>query len=281
MSRKHANAVFEPEFENHIKYSNGESFPAIRITEPTEYDNMGRCIAREYLGVYPNTIPGAGMDPFGWLALELGGRYYDEGMACVDADEKERRVDAFRSAELLYRHAQALGNPTASLCLGYVYSYNRCAGYYYDIWMHDAASLDSQEEIDSYRWSAACQAFKRAAEAGLVEGMYKFGDCYSMGIGCEPNLQEALDWYRKAEDAARLEEVSNTVSGSIKFRLARCFENGEGCNQNFNRAASHYRLAVTHLQNSVDEGNWFYQGVLAKARKGLKRSEQAVALSTN
>lgn len=279
MGRKHVNAVFEPEFENHIEYSNGEGFPAIWITEPTEYDKKGRCIARDYLGVYPSTIPGDGMDPFGWMALDLGGRYYDEGMACVDADDEEHRVNAFRSAELLYRHAQALGNPAASLCLGYVYSYDRCAGNYYDIWMHDAASLDDKEEIDSYRKMAAFQAFEKAAGAGLVEGMYKFGDCYSMGIGCEPNIQKALDWYQRAEDAARLEESSDAVSGSIQFRLARCFENGEGCNQDFNRAARHYRLAVTHLQNAVDEGNWFYQGVLAKARKGLKRSEQADALS--
>ena len=70
-------------------------------------------------------------DPDGSIALGLGGIYYEEGMHYTAASEQQKRVDCFRAAEILYRHAGGRGNAIGWLCLGYVYAYDRCEGGYF------------------------------------------------------------------------------------------------------------------------------------------------------
>ena len=47
-------------------------------------------------------------------------------------DEHEKRIMCFQAAELLYLHASKKGNPIGDLNLGYVYSYDRCEGRYWN-----------------------------------------------------------------------------------------------------------------------------------------------------
>lgn len=49
-------------------------------------------------------------DPDGSIARGLGGIYYEEGMHYTAASERRKRVDCFRAAEILYRHAAGRGN---------------------------------------------------------------------------------------------------------------------------------------------------------------------------
>lgn len=49
-------------------------------------------------------------DPDGSIALGLGGMYYKEGMHYTAASERQKRVDCFRAAGILYRHAAGRGN---------------------------------------------------------------------------------------------------------------------------------------------------------------------------
>lgn len=49
-------------------------------------------------------------DPDGSIALGLGGMYYEEGMHYTAASERRKRVDCFRAAGILYRHAAGRGN---------------------------------------------------------------------------------------------------------------------------------------------------------------------------
>lgn len=70
-------------------------------------------------------------DPDGSIALGLGGMYYEEGMHYTAASERQKRVDCFRAAEILYRHAAGRGNAIGWLCLRYVYAYDRCEGRYF------------------------------------------------------------------------------------------------------------------------------------------------------
>ena len=67
-------------------------------------------------------------DPDGSIVLGLGGIYYEEGMHYTAASERQKRVDCFRAAGILYRHATGRGNAIGWLCLGYVYAYDRCEG---------------------------------------------------------------------------------------------------------------------------------------------------------
>lgn len=55
-------------------------------------------------------------DPDGSIVLGLGGMYYEEGMHYTAASERQKRVDCFRAAEILYRHAAGRGNAIGWLC---------------------------------------------------------------------------------------------------------------------------------------------------------------------
>ncbi|MBQ3328410.1 MAG: hypothetical protein IJG88_00480 [Eggerthellaceae bacterium] len=70
-------------------------------------------------------------DPNGEEALWQGGCRYDRAMSITEPAKREDRIREFQAAEQLYLQAAARGNEYASLCLGYIYSYDRCAGRYW------------------------------------------------------------------------------------------------------------------------------------------------------
>ena len=268
--------VFEVNLENMTDYSNGDRLPEIMVTEPI-FDGEGGYGGRTYMMVYPyfdHKFPFPGHDDErGEDALHYGGCYYDEGMGYTDPEDHDRRIDCFRAAEVFYRHSAGRGNAVANLCLGYVYSYDRCEGRY---WV-DPMTLETAEDYRRPypREERAFECFKVAAEDGIPEACYKLGDMYKHGTGCDPNAAEVFRWYARASELAVRERP--VVLGSVALRLAGCYEEGLGCGQSFERALEWYAKAVSGLEFAVDNGEVWYEKALSGARAGAKRCLQEIA----
>ena len=266
--------VFEVSFEGHETYPNGDRLPHIWITEPI-LDGEGGYDGRTYTMIYPHPshlFPSLGDDEDGEDALYYGGSYYDEGMGYSDPADHDKRIDCFRAAEVFYRHSAGRGNAVANLCLGYVYSYDRCEGRYW----RDPMTLKTDEDYERPypREERAFECFSIAADAGIPEACYKLGDMYREGVGCEPDAATAHDWYLRASKLAMMNGETPVVLGSIALRLAGCFEEGFGCEQSFSCALQMYRHAARALDAAVDAGEAWYEKALVDARAGVKRCEQ-------
>lgn len=270
--------VFEVSFDNLTAYPNGDKLPDILVTRPIHDSNSGYD-GRTHPMIYPSgpfydeLFPrGDASDEDGDIALHYGGCYYDEGMGYTDPADHEKRVDCFRAAEVLYRHSAGKGNAVANLCLGYVYSYDRCEG---DYWRDPLACMGDKNYLRPYpREKRAFECFTIAAEADIPEACYKLGDMYKKGIGCEPDAAAAFRWYAQASQLAEHERP--VVLGSIALRLADCYEEGFGCEQDFARALEWYEKAVAGLDFAVDNGETWYAKALASAKAGVKRCKQEV-----
>ena len=202
-------------------------------------------------------------------ALYYGSLHYNEGMGYTDPADREKRIECFQTAEALYRCAAGKGSADANLYLGYVYSYDRCEGRYW---------LDPTMPAVDGCWGAypreerAFECFSLAAEAGIAEACYKLGDLYKAGVGCAPDEGQAFVKYAEACRLARTDPP--VIWGSAALRLATCFENGCGCPQDFSDALRWYRRAQTGLEIAVNDGDWYYERVLARAKKGIQRMRQ-------
>ena len=242
----------------------GEEYPLVWITERVE-DMDGNYLGRTYIRPYPFSEQ---PDPEGWDALEFGGRYYVEAMGYTDVADHQTRIECFQAAELLYLHAAWKGNPYAWQNLGYIYSYDRCEGRYYDTWANDIDPFPCEEQ--------AFKCYELAAEAGLPEATYKLGDMYKHGIGCEAGAAEAFRCYMRAFDLGKNEHP--VIWGSTALRLGDAYENAFGCEQSFAQALKWYEQAVTGLEIAVREGEWFYKKALTGARNGVKRCRQELQI---
>ena len=222
-------------------------------------------------------------DPDGMQALDFGSDYYNEGMNCDPESEHEKRVMCFRAAELLYLHASIKGNAIADLCLGYVYSYDRCEGRYWDRdFTMSATNTDvnvrtasPDEHVAFDRDALAYLHFCRAAHAGIAEACYKLGDLLRDGRGCKMDLDEAFQWFTKAYDLGK--SMAPVIWGSAALRLGNAYENGEGCTQSFEDARGWYELATTGLGIAVRGGERWYRGALRCAEAGLVRAKQELS----
>ena len=79
-----------------------------------------------------------------------------------------------------------------------------------DEYFHGTPSRHADRTVAAY-W------YRKAAEAGVPEGMYNLGVCLLKGEGTDRNLHEAVEWFRKAADAgvkmARLHVAGVTITG--------------------------------------------------------------------
>lgn len=260
--------IFEMDPEDRTDYPNGESLPAITVYERL-FDEEERCVGRTFTMRYPS-YPDEGGDD----ALYYGGGYYDEGMGYTDPADHDKRVQCFQAAELLYRHAAARGNAVADMCLGYVYSYDRCEGRY---WRgpHAGHGEGGGSPRPYPCEERAFECLKAAAEAGIPEACYKLGDMYKHGTGCTLDAAQAFDSYARASKLAQREQPH--ILGSIALRLGGCYEEGFGCAQDFERAATWYEKGVAGLEFAVGHGQSWYEKALAGARAGMKRCRQELA----
>lgn len=246
-------------FDTNYEYQWGGKrwpYPDVWITvqrwDPTETSTGRDCIWH----YTPDT------DPEGWDALDYGGGYYDEGMSSSPDDEHEKRILCFRAAELLYLHSANKGNAYGHLCLGYVYSYDRCEGRYWEGTPFD-------------HLAHAVTHYRAAAEAGIAEACYKLGDLLRDGRGCEMDLDEAYHWFQRAAELSQDEEP--VVWGSAALRLGHAHEEGEGCEQSFELARTWYERAATGLGIAVRSGSSWYREALRRAEDGLARVRQELS----
>ena len=64
---------------------------------------------------------------------------------------------------------------------------------------------------------AAAAAFRRAAEAGVIEAQYALGVLAALGHGMPASREEALRWYEAAAERA---------GAAAQYNLARCYDDG-------------------------------------------------------
>ena len=260
--------IYELIFEDFTTYDNGDKLPGIWVTSAV-YDSDNHYLGHTY------TMPYTGADdPDGEEALFYGGCLYDDGMRLTAPEHAKARLDCFKAAELLYRHAAGKGNAMAYLCLGYVYYYDRCKGNYW-------RNLDELETDEDYRRpfpreERAFECFEKATDAGLAEAFYKLGDAYKNGVGCEVDVQQAYRCYATA--ATVTDPQAPYLAGSIALRLAECLEEGIGCEHDFERALEEYERAESYLDLAVRSGDWYYKRARDSARDGVARCEQELGM---
>ncbi|RPD69346.1 HCP-like protein [Lentinus tigrinus ALCF2SS1-7] len=162
-------------------------------------------------------------------------------------------VDNEYAAELLAQAAE-LGYAPSAYRLGECYEYGKMGCpqdpalsiHYYNIaaqqnhrdacfaltawYLVGSPGVLPQSDTEAYLWA------RKAAEGGLVKAMYAVGYFLEVGIGTEPNMTEAIQWYKRAADqgdkraAQRLKGPQNTAivapggPGSVLHRN----ENGSG-----------------------------------------------------
>ena len=237
--------------------------PALEATVPFWDEVTDRPCGRAPLEMPASPYPWSpGCDARGHLALDAGALFYREGMERSDPAEHELRIACFQAAELFYLHAAARGNVIAHINLGYVYSYDRCEGAYWD--------SEGGMPFDRDARAFACYDF--AAQRDDAEACYKLGDLLQRGRGCEMDLVRAFAMYCKAARLA--DEFNPTVRGSAALRIASCREEGVGCEVDFAEASRWYGVAERELDYAVRLGDWYYKKQLARARAGARRVAQ-------
>jgi hypothetical protein len=191
-------------------------------------------------------------------------------MDCDPEFEHEKRIMCFEAAELLYLHAARKDNLYGHLNLGYVYSYDRCEGRYWEARMTWETAEDLQTPYPHLE--KAVEHYRAAASAGLAEACYKLGDHLRDGRGCEADPKKACQWFRKAFMLGIDKEP--VIWGSAALRLGHAYEEGEGCEQSFEEALDWYERATTGLGIAVRGDEQWYRRAYRRAKAGLARVRQ-------
>lgn len=268
MALSHDANIYELIFEDITSYENGDELPGIWVTSAV-YDSDNHYLGHTYELPYV-----AADDLDGENALFYGGGLYDDGMMLADPEHASARLDCFRAAELLYRHAAGKGNAMGYLCLGYVYYYDRCKGNY---WRNLDGFETDEDRLQAYpHEELAFTCFEIAAADGLAEAFYKLGDAYKNGVGREVNVRQAYRCYATAATAT--DPQAPYLTGSIALRLAECLEEGIGCEHDFVRALEEYERAERFLDLAVRAGDWYYKRARDDARDGVARCEQELEM---
>jgi len=144
-------------------------------------------------------------------------------------------VDFEYAAELLAQAAE-LGYAPSAFRLGECYEYGKMGCpqdpalsiHYYNIaaqqghrdacfaltawYLVGSPGVLPQSDTEAFLWG------KKAADAGLVKAMYAVGYFSEVGIGTEPNLQEALSYYKRAAemgDKRAAQRLKSSTKGPI------------------------------------------------------------------
>ena len=86
------------------------------------------------------------------------------------------------------------------------------------------------------------------ASRGNGFACYDIGRMYLLGLGCDPDEEEAQKWFRDALEAFLAAEQTAKNKGYIRYRIGKCHSCGHGTEQNYEEAARWFRQAV-------EEGN--------------------------
>ena len=252
----------------------------VTISEPVRDCLSGEYLGREFYDYYPHDHLEPGETHYGPAqALQWGFDFYNEGLTYTDKDMQAIRHGCFRSAELLYLHAaldEWEGSATAWKCLGYVYEYDRTDGNLWPLWMDEVPKTYHPVLQMKDRKDRAFKCYELAMLAGDLEAMYKYGDMFRRGFGCEVDLEKAFEYYCKAWK--QCEDAPAYIFGSVASRLASAHEEGNGCKRDLEKSLVFYKKAIVGLEIEQQDTS-IYDGVLERCRQGLKRVEQEIELS--
>lgn len=252
--------------------------PSVCVTVPAyESAEVPGTLERSFIDYWPETTyeDDDPDDARQGRPLEYGSWFYNEAMKYQAPELHRLRIEAFQAAEVLYRWSAAAGNVQAVVNLGYIYSYDRCEGLYWDRVLRalegDAAA--GAWECPRDEWAYACFAY--GAEHGNDEACYKLGDFQKQGRGCLPDEAAAFKSYQRAYELAKT--WNNGSWGPSALRLGTCYEEGVGSDPDFEQARHWYGIARAGLSIMVNEGAWHYRRSLKQAEDGAKRMDQELA----
>ena len=92
---------------------------------------------------------------------------------------------------------------------------------------------------------------KKALPLLLMEGnrgngyaSYDIGRMYLLGLGCEPDEEEAQRWFRDALEFFLKVEQTPDASSYLRYRIGKCYAQGHGTERDYAEAARWFRQAV-------------------------------------
>ncbi len=135
------------------------------------------------------------------------------------------------------------------------------------------------------KFSDAKLIFEAEAEKGNAVGEFMLGVMNEQGFGIDKNVEEAIEWYRRAADRGM---------GSAAYNLSRFYQNGEGVERNMAEAVRYLTLAAEkghgramHNLGRIHESDGLGEPDLAEALKWysaaatyLTGADRAVAVDT-
>lgn len=235
-------------------------------------------------------------DPEGEDAMAWAADYYFDGVRFTQPERRQERIDSFRAAEILFRHAAGRGCAWAWLCLGYLYAYDRAEGKYFRSAFDWSPQSDTAWGRQFYSAppkpplpirAAAC--FRRAAGEGVAEGCLAYAetlrkhpefkeDSYVLEEGRssdEPASDfSARDWLRRAYDIAVVQR-NPRIWGSAALRLGEMAAAGTSDEKPDAKAALRwYETAVRGLEQTVRSGLDMFDQLLAEAQNGVEDMKQ-------
>lgn len=245
----------------------GERLPRIWVTEPAFDRATGQRCGRSFVGAYPSDP-----DRGGWRALDLGSRYFAEGLGYGSASQgadARLRIDCFRAAELLFLHAARRGNLEACAKLGAIYAFDMAEGEYWQGLLEARAAhrAVASPERQAFLW------LSRGALRGHGECCWRLGDLLAEGRGCPRDAGRAFTLYLRAF----LRAADAEQAGFAALRLGRCFELAQGRRLSFVKAELWYGRAAESLEAAFDEGCWYAKRELVQARRGAARMAQELS----
>ena len=111
------------------------------------------------------------------------------------------------------------------------------------------------------------------ASRGNGFACYDIGRMYLLGLGCDPDEEEAQHWFRDALEAFRTAEASDE-KGYLRYRIGKCYAYGHGTEQNYEEAARWFLLAVeegsSYAEYQLGKIYYFGNGVRSDREKGLE-----------
>lgn len=258
-----------------------QPLPSILVTEPTveskAFENSDELYAIPHGGRFPLLrFPDESPGPLGSTARAFANSYFMEGLNTSAQENRGKRIDCFRAAELLFLHAVARGDLKSHVGLGQIYAHDRCEGHYFDALNNNLlADLTLPENVVAQK---AYDHFSYAASKGDIEGAYLLGDMLREGHGCPVDLPGAFEYYCYANDLLNERESPHPIlRGAIAMRLGRAFEGAEGCITDFEAALRWYEIACEALGNTVDNGVLYFHAEYGQAKRGLSRVQQELA----
>lgn len=124
--------------------------------------------------------------------------------------------------------------------------------------------FDEKSFDEAFKW------YEKAATSGLPAALFKLGECYENGEGCETNPVLAAECYEKAAERGL---------PIAEYRIGRCYENGYGCEQSFSNAFYYYKRSAKkgYSEAIYSKGLclWHGRGIVGNKKEAIKLIEKA------